>query len=323
MQTDPLVSIVLPTFNGSRYLDQSIRSCIEQTYRNWELIIVDDHSTDSTPDIIEHWTRKEPRIGSIRNQTNLRLPGSLNRGFKKALGSYFTWTSDDNLYRPAALRNMVDFLETNPDSGLVYTDFCEIDDTGKIMERVRADDPGSLAFGNSVRACFLYRRAVAEQVGGYREDLCLVEDWDYWLRMARVFAIEVLHIDSYLYRWHGGSLTSTQPAQVRAAIRKLLAEHLPEMKWAGEQNRASGYIKLTSLAEKDGDVAAAKKYFREALRLAPMTALRYCRRQALAMLIGDRLASAAARVLQPLFGRDRSEMKIALTDQLARMDTNL
>ena len=258
VKSDPLVSIILATFNGSRYLDESIRSCVEQTYANWELIIVDDHSTDSTPQIIAEWTRKEPRIRSVRNGINLRLPASLNRGFKEASGTYLTWTSDDNRYRPDAVRKMVDFLENDPGCGLVYTDFSEIDESGDLIGEVRAASPGSLASGNCVRACFLYRKTVAEKVGAYREDLRLVEDWDYWLRIARSFRIEVLHSDSYLYRWHRGSLTSTQAAQVRTAIRKLLDEHLPNLKWAGERNRAQGYIKLASLAEKDGDALQAE-----------------------------------------------------------------
>jgi glycosyltransferase involved in cell wall biosynthesis len=126
--SDPLVSIVLPTFNGSRYINDSIHSCVEQTYTNWELIIVDDHSNDSTPQIIAEWTRKDPRIRSIRNPNNLRLPASLNRGFAEASGTYLTWTSDDNLYRFSALQRMVTFLEGNLDYGLVYTDFSEIDE---------------------------------------------------------------------------------------------------------------------------------------------------------------------------------------------------
>jgi glycosyltransferase involved in cell wall biosynthesis len=300
--SDPLVSIVLPTFNGSRYINDSIHSCVEQTYTNWELIIVDDHSNDSTPQIIAEWTRKDPRIRSIRNPSNLRLPASLNRGFAKASGTYLTWTSDDNLYRFSALQRMVTFLEGNLDYGLVYTDFTEIDNSGYHVQNVCAASPGRLAIGNCVRACFLYRKAVAEHVGAYREDLFLVEDWDYWLRIARRFRLEVLHADSYLYRLHSKSLTSTQTAQVRTAVRKLLIEHLPHMQWAGNRNRALGYIKLACFAEEEKDWRKARLYFKMALRLSPITSMWHCRRRALGLMIGDRLANDAIRFTR-LMGR--------------------
>src|SRR5688572_20908989 len=111
-RSEAMVSIVLPTFNGSRYLAESIESCLAQTYRAWELIIVDDCSTDETPSIIKSFEARDSRIRSIRNQKNLKLPGSLNAGFAEAKGALFTWTSDDNLYRPNALEVMVAEIES-------------------------------------------------------------------------------------------------------------------------------------------------------------------------------------------------------------------
>ena len=90
MNKKPLVSIVLPTFNGERYLRQSIGSVISQQYKNWELIIVDDHSTDSTSAIIDEFTETDPRIKVIHNTTNQKLPKSLNIGFEKAKGDLLT-----------------------------------------------------------------------------------------------------------------------------------------------------------------------------------------------------------------------------------------
>src|SRR5687767_4631479 len=74
-QTCPQVSIILPTYNGSKYLDESVRSCVGQTLGDWELIIVDDCSTDATPQIIDRWKAADPRIRSIRHEANKRLPG--------------------------------------------------------------------------------------------------------------------------------------------------------------------------------------------------------------------------------------------------------
>lgn len=126
MSSKPLVSIVLPTYNGSRFLQEAIESCIRQSYPHWELIIVDDASIDETPQIVVHWTKRDSRIRSLRNQTNRRLPESLNRGFAEAKGELLTWTSDDNRYMPNALATMVEFLEAHSDVDLVYSDFSKL-----------------------------------------------------------------------------------------------------------------------------------------------------------------------------------------------------
>src|SRR5947209_7128770 len=189
MQESPLISIVLPTFNGARYLRESIESCIQQTYTNWELIVVDDASTDHTPAIIAEYVANDPRIRAIRNADNKKLPASLNAGFAEARGEYVTWTSDDNCYRPEALFEMLSYLVQNCSVDFVYSDFSLIDDSGDSAGLGWAAPPEKLAFDSCVGACFLYRRIVAEEVGKYAEDLFLVEDYDYWLRVAARFQL--------------------------------------------------------------------------------------------------------------------------------------
>jgi glycosyltransferase involved in cell wall biosynthesis len=107
----PLVSIVLPTYNGSRYIQQSIDSCLNQTYSNIELIIVDDGSTDCTEQIINSYT--DNRIRYIQHQKNAGLPTALNTGVAHATGDYLTWTSDDNFYAPQAIETQLTFLLKN------------------------------------------------------------------------------------------------------------------------------------------------------------------------------------------------------------------
>ena len=112
MNKKPLVSIVLPTYNGYRFLEKSICSILNQSHSNWELIIVDDASTDESPEIIDKYVLADKRIRSIRHETNRKIPAALNTGFTQAEGVYLTWTSDDNCYKPDALVNMVDYLES-------------------------------------------------------------------------------------------------------------------------------------------------------------------------------------------------------------------
>src|SRR4029079_4361219 len=97
------VSIVLPVYNGGQFLRQSIESCLTQTHRNLELILVDDCSKDDTPAIIAEYAARDPRVRSIRNTTNQRLPRSLNIGFAEAGGARLTWTSHDTFYAPCTI----------------------------------------------------------------------------------------------------------------------------------------------------------------------------------------------------------------------------
>lgn len=101
---DDLISIVLPIYNGEKYMKQSIDSVINQTYANWELLIVDDGSTDNTAAIAREYAEKDNRIKYYKNPQNMRLPKTLNRGFSLATGDYLTWTSDDNYYYPISPR---------------------------------------------------------------------------------------------------------------------------------------------------------------------------------------------------------------------------
>src|SRR3989338_2958444 len=115
----PEVSIVLPTYNGSKYIRQSIDSCLKQTFKDFELIIVDDCSKEDIYQIIK--SCNDPRIRYHRNETNQRLPRSLNIGFSLTKGKYLTWTSDDNFYLPPAIEKMIKILKEQQ-CEFVYTD---------------------------------------------------------------------------------------------------------------------------------------------------------------------------------------------------------
>ncbi|HTM91070.1 MAG TPA: glycosyltransferase [Flavisolibacter sp.] len=208
----PLVSIVLPTYNGSRYIQQSIESCLAQTFKDFELIIVNDCSTDNTPEIINEYSLKDSRIIVINNEFNKKLPLSLNTGFEKAKGKYFTWTSDDNYYAPNALEKMVEVLENNSSVDLVYSDYYIIDENNNITgKRIFGDVYESFFKWLGAGACFLYRREIHFANNGYNPAAFLIEDYDFFVRAYIRFNFFYLHTpDLYYYREHGASLTATQ-----------------------------------------------------------------------------------------------------------------
>lgn len=224
-----LVSIILPVFNGEKYLSESIDSVIVQTYQNWELIIVDDCSSDNTPNIAKEYVKKDSRIKYYRNDVNLRLPRNLNKGFSLANGEYLTWTSDDNRYKPMAIEAMVNALEKNKSAQFVFASCHVINEMGQIIEYImQSKDSRKKIVGlNPVGACFMYTRLVYEQVGEYDDNYALVEDFDYWQRICMKFSFIVLEDILYEYRWHDGALTSTmKKEQFYKTMEKMILKNI-------------------------------------------------------------------------------------------------
>ena len=133
----PKVSIIIPTYNGEKYIKESIESVLNQTYNDWELIIVNDSSTDNTLSILKDYEQKDGRIKVITNKTNLKLPASLNVGFSYASGEYYTWTSDDNMYKSDAIEKMVNYLDSNQSCDLVSFNFDFITEDGVFIKQYK------------------------------------------------------------------------------------------------------------------------------------------------------------------------------------------
>ncbi len=230
-----MISVVLPTYNGARYLRESIESVLRQTTSEWELIIVDDCSTDETPMIADAYARQDARIRVIHNAENQKLPRSLNIGFAAARGEYLTWTSDDNRYLPEALEKMRAYLTVHEEMPLVSAQALAIDEAGALWSKVPFPDGRippldvrSLFAVNSMGACFMYRRSVADAVGAYDPELFGVEDYDYWLRILEAYQrLGTLPEILYEYRFHAQSLTVTKNEMVLRRQYALREKHWP------------------------------------------------------------------------------------------------
>lgn len=235
----PKVSIILPTFNGEQFLSNSIESIISQTYKDWELIIVNDCSTDNTANIINHYIQKDTRIKVITNKENKKLPASLNIGFEQASGEYYTWTSDDNEYYPQAIETMVEFLQKNEEYGMVYAR-TNVEENGVLQDYVWCDHkttPELLLQISVPGACFLYRAEIAKTVGEYDCSMFLNEDHDYWLRIFLVSKIGNIDNILYLYRLRTNNLTSLRQNDIQKGklfllrkYRKIYAERFPNIR---------------------------------------------------------------------------------------------
>jgi len=217
----PLVTIMLPVYNHADYVSFAIDSVLRQSYSNWELIILDDGSTDNLLEVLKQYS-DEPRI-RIYTQENQKLPMALSNLHRLVRGEFLTWTSADNILEPQMLMHLVSFLISNPSCVLCYADVSLIDENGAAYTKkdyrsaeidpsrpnvVRLPRDSSLLEAeadNFVNACFMYRKEASNILeGNYASDLTGLEDYDYWLRLAKLG--DILHVKNeeplYRYRVH-------------------------------------------------------------------------------------------------------------------------
>lgn len=208
------VSVVLPVYNGEKRVGKAIESVLSQTYENLELIIVNDCSTDNTMDVLQEYANRDSRVLVYENESNQKLPRTLNNGFTHVTGEYLTWTSDDNAYKPKAIETMVNYLDNYSDIDMVYADFDIVSLDGTFIETKKVFEPDELRFCNAVGACFLYRRELADKAGRYEPDLFLAEDYEYWIKAYLNGKLHHIPEVLYNYGWHDESLTVTKKQQV-------------------------------------------------------------------------------------------------------------
>lgn len=225
----PCISIVLPTHNGSRYLSLAIDSVLSQTYEDFELIIVDDGSTDNTWEIISYYAGVDSRIKALRHETNKNLPAALNTGFKNATGELFTWTSDDNILYPHMFGHFIDFFSCHQEADIVYSDYNNIDENGIFLGRMKTGLENELPIYDNIGASFMYRRKVDTVCGGYDENRFCSEDYAFWLKAYHnEFCFCKLEESLYQYRIHKNSLTGQRLSKLKEQTLRLLMENNKE-----------------------------------------------------------------------------------------------
>lgn len=202
-----MVSVVLPVYNQAHYLPAALDGVFAQTYPHYELIVVNDGSTDATPDVLADYQRRYDF--TVIEQENQGLPRALNAGFSRAQGDYLTWTSSDNVMLPEMLEELTRALDEDRSVGLVYADFYLMDEAGQDLGRFEtvSYDPHWLLYANLVHCCFLYRRECMEHAGGYDPGFTYSEDWEYWLRLSRYCQFKRVPQALYRYRIHRTSMT--------------------------------------------------------------------------------------------------------------------
>lgn len=213
----PKVSVVLPTYNGSRFLKRAIQSVLTQTFLDFELVIVDDGSSDKTPEIAKEYSVLDPRVKAVRNEQNLGIQKSLNKGLREARGEYIARIDDDDEWTDSSkLSRQAKYLDAHSDCVLVGTGTIVVDESGRELFRflnpetdirIRRRLLGKNCFTHS---SVMFRKSVAMQFNGYDENKSArhVEDYDLWLKLGTKGKLANLPIHAVRFALRPGNISS-------------------------------------------------------------------------------------------------------------------
>ncbi|MCK6538988.1 MAG: glycosyltransferase [Anaerolineales bacterium] len=273
---NPLVSVVIPNYNHARFLGDAIRSVLNQDYRNFEVIVVDDGSTDNSGEVAAVFG------DSIRYiyQTNAGLSAARNTGIRAAKGSLIGVLDADDMYEPMFLDTLVNALESDPDADGVYCGYQFVDETNNLLPQIENRPVTSdrlyeaLLDGNFlVPESMFLRRYVYDEAGLFDESLRACEDWDVWLRAAKKYRI--IHAPRILTRHRilAGSM-STDPLRMLTNRLAVLKKHVggePLVEGSSILHRAYGRAYLGSCVEylQYGDPDRAYQCFQKMANICP------------------------------------------------------
>ena len=187
----PQISIITLTKNRANFISKAIKSILEQSFSNWELIIIDDVSSDNTSNIVQDYASKDRRIKYYKNSTSRGISKNRNLGLSLTLGKYIAvLDSDDEWIDKNKLQKQLDFMEKNPDYVLIGSNIKIVDERGNFMKNTNFETEdinirNKILISNQIpHSTVMYKKYLAENNGSYDEKLSCVEDFDLFLRLG-------------------------------------------------------------------------------------------------------------------------------------------
>ena len=290
----PKISVIMSVYNGEKYLREAIESILNQTFRDFEFIIINDGSTDKTSEILSSYN--DPRIVIINNKRNIGLTKSLNKGLKMVKGEYIARQDADDVSLPERLERMVNFLDMNRDVGLLGSSFVIIDEKGNKLKSCKFATENKeikkrLLSGNHFGS-EIFRKTSLEKVGFYREEFKYAQDYDLALRISEKYKVGNLSFPFYKCRINFQSISVAKnfeqnkyaefakelagerrkygkdrlQTSSKEEIDKILSEMLSKNKYKDKRILADGYFHGADLFYVTGDYLEAKKWLVKSLQ---------------------------------------------------------
>lgn len=220
----PTVSVVIPTFNRATFVSEAVASVLKQSYQKFELIVIDDGSTDSTAEIVNSF--KDQRLIFIK-QENRGRSAARNRAIALSRGTFITFLDSDDVYLVDKLERQVHFMESHPDIAMTYTSALCMNESGDLFpEKYEAtvcrrsrEDIAFYLPSTITLPTVMVRREVFDSVGGFDESMSRFEDTDMWRRISRCHRIEAIQEYTCKLRTHRDNCLSSQdPDYIHSAL---------------------------------------------------------------------------------------------------------
>lgn len=284
----PLVSVIIPAYNAQRFIGETIKSVLYQSYTNLEILIIDDGSKDKTAEIVREYMLEDKRIKLIQ-QANAGVAAARNHGIEKSTGQFIAPLDADDIWYPENIRSQVGhFLSVGNEVGLVYAWSIDIDEDGRTtgcthVSRIEGKVHTTLLLHYFIAnsSCVLVRRSCFERVIGYDTQLrkqhgqgC--EDWDLLLRIAEQYEFRVVPRVLVGYRRLSSSMSKdcSQMARSHELIWEKTYYHYPRIPTLVEKvSSSSFYLYLASQDTSDSNNHENLKWAYKALRHAPVPTL--------------------------------------------------
>ncbi|MEP6465884.1 MAG: glycosyltransferase [Parafilimonas sp.] len=247
-EVTPLVSVVIPCFNAEKFVEAAVRSIMQQSYTNLEIITIDDCSTDNTLSILKKLSLKDARIVLLTNEKNLGIVSTLNKGIHTARGKYIARMDADDISVAERISMQVQYLEANNNVAMCGANYIMIDEKG--------NKTGSLKFpqhDENIKAELLFycpfchptvmmRKDIFNTIDVYQQSLVPAEDYELWIRVAEKFSVENLPDFLLYYRWHGNNITISKKQEQYEALQMAVENNLSSFGFA--ENFLSYHLKF-------------------------------------------------------------------------------
>ena len=231
---NPLISVIIPCYNTEKFVEQAVRSIMEQSYRNLEIIVINDCSKDHTGEILKKLAQEDSRIVYIENEVNLKLPKTLNKGIGLAKGEYIARMDADDISLINRIEKQIRFMLIHNDIDLIGSNMQKIDENNN-LKSCRSYNPLSLQKINKqmawkcvlVHPSILAKKSFFVELNGYNEELSYAEDYDLWIR-AILAKKKIANMPDILlkYRIHNNQMSDVRYNPKNAAvIRKFLFKY--------------------------------------------------------------------------------------------------
>lgn len=299
----PEVSVIIPTKNRAHYVSSAIQSVLDQTFGDFEIIVVDGASIDNTREVISKFD--DERICYIREKIDRGASASRNTGIRRSRGKFIAFLDDDDLWMPSKVEKQLQLISEKHSIGAVYTGTLRFNKSGKIIRFQKPYLKGNIFpqilkknyIGNCSRV--MVRRECFDRTGLFDEKLSACEDWDMWIRLAKHYQFDYIIEPLVLYRVHEKGISSNRHAILQAT--KLMFNKFSADLNASDNARAQKILaywhyRFGEIYCALGDTEKGKKEFIKAISKEPCSVIYFSR--LLASVFGLTTYNALRRLLE-------------------------